>query len=583
MKNIFIRNQKSFVVNIFLLTALVFTTGCQQPDELIPPVARLGLNSVTASFEDGSGDFTGMTPEDGNEILIVIPYYFPENSTNQVTAEQLKRMRVKANLDDNVSIDPPLRFLDMTQDNIITVTNQKKEKKKYIIKAEIRKSAACAIEEFKFLIGNNASISGVINETAKTISLIGFNATVPILAELTLSPHATIEPDPRTTAFLYDEEVKFTVTAHDGVTKSVYTVNNETPEKIDYGIRPYSGKIMFAKRLNADLGITTPNMTGGIAVTRDYVILNTRNENSIYIDAKTGDKLGEIVLSEDMKGDRRNFYSTADKAGNVVISNWSRDNGDFKVWRLQMDGTTQELISWDNSDVTPPNIGHKISIQGDLDENAIITAALLYPWSTAQAYSHSFACWTVVNGVLTSHTPEIITIASGGLTNGWAFNNCDIVSTSDTDINADYFLTYYSVNTFAWINGTTRQVRAKLEQISPNYVPNAVDYIEFNNAKYTTLNWSNSNPWGQADIVWLLDVATDANFSGNLETQTCPAVVWECPKGTYGPDAIQPVVLNASNTGDVALFASGDGYYLYLYFMFTNGYVVGVQFDCIDM
>jgi len=551
-----------------LLACFSLMTGCQQPDELLPPVARMGLNSITASFADGTGEFTGNTPETGNEIIIPIPYFFPESSDNQVTEANLKKMSVRANLDDNVVVDPPLLYMDLTQSTVITVTNQRKEQKQYTVRGEIRKSSACSIEEFSI---PSLGLSGIINETAKTISLIAIEIGEPVLAEPRLSYHATISPDPRITALDYDQEVKLTVTAHDGVTQSVYTVQKNIPNKLPFGIRAGSAKLMFAKQLKADLGITVDNLTGGIAATKDYVIINTRNERSIYIDPKTGAKLGDFDLGP-VKGSLRNFYTTADGAGNVLICNLAQNDGNFKVWRLtSMTGSTELFIDWAAN--TTDAIGRKLSIQGNINGNAIITAPLL------TGTNQRFALWTVVNGVLTSQTPNVITMS--GL-NGWT-TNCDIVYTSATDINSDYFVASYSDNTFAWVNGATHQVRKKLDAISQNYVPNAVDCITFNNAKYATLNWVNSFNWGAADAVWLLDVSSDANFSGNLETKTCPAVVWECERDTYGPKAIQPIVVNGNATGDVALRVSDDGYYLYLYFMFTNGYIVGYQFDCVDM
>ena len=218
-------------------------------------------------------------------------------------------------------------------------------------------------------------------------------------------------------------------------------------------------------------------------------------------------------------------------------------------------------------------IGRKLSINGSISGNAIITAPIL-------AAGQKFARWTVVNGTLTSQTPEIITMT--GLVKGWT-TNCDIVYTSNTDVTSDYYVASYSDNTFAWVNGTTNAVRKSLDAISTNYIPNAVDYIEFNNAKYTTLNWVNSFNWGAADGIWLLDVSSDTNFEGNLETKTSKAVVWECDRDKYGAKGVAPLVVNGNGTGDVALSVSADGYYMYLYFVFTNGYVVGYQFDCIDM
>jgi len=549
-----------------VLVLLTFLGGCHQPDELLPSVSREGINSITATFSDGTGQFTGYITDGSTQIVIPIPYYYPESSDNQVATAQLSSMRITANLDDNVTVSPSLLYLDLTKDNAITVTDQLKQQKQYTIRGEIRKSNACLIEEFKL---PSLGITGVINEAAKTISLIAIGDLVPALGELTMSYHASVSPDPRTAALDYDNDIKLTVTAHDGVTKSVYTVKKAVPEKLAYGIRTGSGKLMFAKKLKADLGISLDNLTGGIAVSGDYLVLNTRSANSIYINAKTGEKAGEIDLGE-IKGSLTNFYNTADDDGNILVCNLAPNAGSFKVWKLNSVTASPKLyIEWNGAVA----IGRKLSIAGSLNNNAIITAPIL-------AAGQKFARWIVVNGALTSETPEIISMT--GLAKGWT-TNCDIVYTSGTDVNSDYFVASYSDCTFAWVNGTTNTVRKSLDAISANYIPNAVDYVTFNNAKYTTLNWVNSFTWGAADAVWLLDVSSDDNFAGNLETNTCKSVVWESDRDKYGAKGVTPLVANGNGTGDVALKVSADGYYMYLYFMFTNGYVVGYQFDCIDM
>jgi hypothetical protein len=555
--------------NTYIAMVLAFFTllgACHQPDELLPSVSREGINSITATFSDGTGKFTGYITEGSNQIVIPIPYYFPESSDNQVTTAQLGNMRITANLDDNVTVSPALLYLDMTKDNMITVTDQLKQKKQYAVRGEIRKSSACLIEEFKL---PSLGLIGVINETAKTISLIAIGDLEPAKGEVSMSYHATISPDPRTTALDYDNDIKLTVTAHDGVTKSVYTIKKEVPEKLAYGIRNGSGKLMFAKKLKADLEITLDNLTGGIAVSGDYVVLNTRSANSVYINAKTGEKAGEIDLG-DIKGSLTNFYNTADDDGNILVSNLAPNAGSFKVWRLNSVTSAPQLyIEWNGAVA----IGRKISIAGSLNSNAIITAPIL-------AAGQKFARWTVVNGALASQTPEIVTMT--GLAKGWT-TNADLIYTSATDVTSDYFVASYSDNTFAWVKGTTNAVSKSLDVISTNYIPNAVDYTTFNNAKYVTLNWVNSFNWGAADAVWLMDVSNNDNFAGNLETKTCKAVVWENDRDKYGAKGVTPLVVNGNGTGDVALKVSTDGYYMYLYFMFTNGYVVGYQFDCIDM
>ncbi|MCS2578121.1 hypothetical protein [Bacteroides faecis] len=51
--------------------------------------------------------------------------------------------------------------------------------------------------------------------------------------------------------------------------------------------------------------------------------------------------------------------------------------------------------------------------------------------------------------------------------------------------------------------------------------------------------------------------------------------------GNYGGNALG--VQNGNGAGDVALRVSPDGYYMYIYFMFTNGYVGCISCDCIDI
>ncbi|MDR2361167.1 MAG: DUF5018 domain-containing protein, partial [Prevotellaceae bacterium] len=237
---------KSKIYLLILMGALVAFNGCQTPDELIPPVAHTGINSVTAAFENGSAEFTALITEGIYDIVIPIPYYYPEASNNQVTDAMLSKMKMRATVDDNVYIDPPLLFLDLRPEKVhtITVTGQRKDQKQYTIRSEIRKSDACAITGFIIPLSNNATMTGIITESTKTISLLTPDELSPTTATVVLSPHATISPDPRTTVLDYNSNQSLTVTAHDGTT-AVYTVKKELPAKRAKGIRPESAKLLF--------------------------------------------------------------------------------------------------------------------------------------------------------------------------------------------------------------------------------------------------------------------------------------------------------------------------------------------------
>ena len=550
--------KKSIFITLSLALGLGLAAGCQSPDELLPSVSRNGINSVTAKFEDGTGEFTGYLTEGSTTIVIPIPYFFPESSSNQVTEAKLTRMRVNANLDDNVSINPALLYMDLTKDNVITLTDQRKEQKQYTIRAEIRRSTACLIEEFKLPA---AGLSGVINEATKVISLVSLEDIPLGLADVTLSYHASISPDPRVEALDFNEEVQLTVTAHDGVSKSVYTVKKDTPSKLGYGARPGSYKLLFAKKLQDDLGIAVKDVTGGMAVTKDHVVINTRNLNSLILNAKTGAIEGEVDLGA-VKGSLINFYNTADDDGNILICNLAPNAGTFKIWKLSsVTGTPELYIDWEGSSTVA--VGRKISVIGSLDGDAIITAPF-------HNFESQFARWTVVGGELTSQSPELIAISGVAITN----NNIDVIYSSPST-SSDYFVIGYSNNQLTRVNGLTNTVKAQLNAVDANYVPCAVDCIQFNGANYVAYNHVNPWNWGAADNLWMINY--DSNFAGNPND----IAFWRAPSNTYGSWALGNT--NGNYTGDVAFRVSDDGFYLYLYFMFTNGYVVGVQFDCIEM
>ena len=106
------------------------------------------------------------------------------------------------------------------------------------------------------------------------------------------------------------------MTAQNGTTKSTYTVKKEIPEKIAAGLRANSAKLIWAKKLT-DMGISSFDMTTGIAVTNDYVVINERAKNPVYLHAKNGEKAGTMNIS--FAGSLTNFYATADKDGTVML------------------------------------------------------------------------------------------------------------------------------------------------------------------------------------------------------------------------------------------------------------------------
>jgi hypothetical protein len=540
------------------ITLMSSVIACQSPEDLMPPVSRNGINSITASFPNDNRDGNSFSSEidyDSRTITIVVPYNYPENSTNVVTIADLANMRVKANLDDNVTVQPSLLYMDLTKENRITVIDQVKNRIEYTIVAEIRKSNLCAITKYDLPSHN---LSGVINDASKVVSLISLESIGSVLADVSVSHGATIAPDPTVTAQNYDADFTVTVTAQNGVDNATYTIRKSVPSKVSVGLRAGSRKLLWAKKLT-DLGIPQDHMTTGISALKDYLVLNTRGQNSLYLNAKTGEIVGSINISS-ISGSLKNFYGTADEGNNILICNLTANDGNtFKIYRVSgVAGTPQLYISWDAAGLP---LGRKISVRGSLDGNAIITAPVLNA-------NLQFARWQVTGGTLVSQTPDIVTVS------GIAYStNVDVVYSKANDPNSDFFFAYYGAPyQFTWFNGATKAPKLQGSVISSNWIVNAVDYIDFNNSSFVLHNSVNSFNWGMDDNIYLYDVST-VSFDNST---------FVCDPGTYGAKELGGVV-NANGTGDVAFKASDNGYYLYVYFMFTNGYVVCVQYDCIEM
>ncbi len=553
---------------IALAASALFLASCQQPDyKVSEAVATKAINSITASFIGDTSDenkFPSEIDYENHVITIVFPYTYPANSKYNLEEEDLKKVKVIANLDDNCSIEPAILVMDLTEDNLITVINQKKERTDYIVRGEIRKSAECSVTSFKLV---DDQLVGVVNENARLISIISDDTPASQLAQIELSFGATITstPDPTKVACDYSKDVTFTVTAQDGKTSSNYTVKVQLPDILEKGMRPNSAKILWNKKIVDTYAPVSPLMMTSMAVIKDYIVLNTRNEDMIVVSRKTGEKVGTITLP--FKGSLTNFKATGDNSDNILVTNLSSD--EVVVYRIKgIDGTPTEYIRYAAGG---KSYGRGISIIGSLDEDAIITMPRYQDTWT-------FLRWTVKGGVLNPE-PEVVNIDCSLNAGKWEYN-CDIVPTSATDPKADYFVNSYAKlkasdsndRATLWISGQTNKEICRSALSSSNWVLNAVDYVKFNGVGFLVANSVNSFTWGTDDIIYLYDLS-DSNLD---------KVTWKSDAGIYGSMA-NITQANGNACGDVALRVSDNGYYMYMYFFFAGGQMVAVQFDCLDM
>ena len=554
--------------------------ACQEPEVLLPAEANKGINNLTVyptwdgyHTADASG-FTSKIDYEKRVITIQVPYTLPVESDNVQKLENYKKVWVQFNLDDNATLEPKLTTIDLTQTYKVTLTDQKKEQSEWTIKAALAKSSACDIESFAI---PSLGLTAVIDKSSATASLIYFEQLKNVFAEVVVSPHAKIVPDPATTAFWCspDEPKKFTVIAQDGVTSREWTLQQTEPARVEEGIRPESGKMLWTTKLSA-AGVAKLDMTTGIAVTDDYVILNTRGEDPIVLDAKKGTTVGTMSLGS-IKGATSNYYMTSDHKGHIVINNRVPDDGGvFRVWRMRDINSTPELfIEYATTDV----YGDHISVWGDVYGDATVQAAYCGWTSTG---STSTLTWTVKDGQTVSMQPYWCQISGvGGWTNGDAIR-------LGTDATADFLACGYSTNKLTWVDGATNAALNYVQgTLTGNEGMKAVDAVPFNGINYVAATMETFFTWGVAGGMWVMEAKYPQTFSGSLELDASldpDCVVYGLDRGEggygiYGGRANDGT--NGNAIQDVKLHVTKDGYFMYAYFMFCNGYVGCIQFDCI--
>lgn len=587
---------KTKILSFLSAAALLLgMSACQDPHEFSPTNYDEHFDSMTASFFDDDRDENSFGAEFdyvNHIVTIVIPYTYPSGSDSYLELADITRMKVQCNLKKGLVLEPALTVIDLTKDTQVTIIDGYGVKTPYTIRGEIRKSADCEITDFMLPA---VGVSGVINPQTHVITLVTAEEIGEQLAQVDLSHGATLEPDPRVEPVNWDNAPVITCIAQDGTTKQEYTFIKANPEKLAFGLRPGSAKIAWAKK-QSDLGMivyttaeletgdTRFNGSGGLGVIDDKLILNDAGTNTAYVlNMKNGTLLSTIDLSalgKNSTGFGNNHRMASDRHGNLLFAVSPIFTGKLQLWKMKgTDGQLVKLLDYANSAA----VGNSISVSGDLEGDAIITSGTNGPLQ--------FYRWIVKGGQLQSATPEII--VPGGYAAGSCWGNMDIVYTDGSNPNSNYFTMGYMVHnplpasasgdnnrTCQLLNGATNEVISQGSvSITSNSVENAADYIEFNNSKYFIHNVMNTLGYGFGASLFMYDVTPN-----NLNSIAIDFNGEELPfKGQYGAQAANGTHDHASNGGDVYFHASEDGFYLYIFFEFRNGYVGCVRADCIDM
>lgn len=573
----------SILSGVALLLGL---SACEQPHEFAPTQYDDHFTSLTAKFYDDDRDennFNGEVDMASHTITFVFPYNYPPTSENILTMNDLEKVRVEANLRTGLVLEPALGQMNFNEPHDVTVVDPYGKRTKYAIKAEIRKSAECQLTEFILDDGT----AGIINNVNNTVTLLALeDLGTQKAATVELSHGATISPDPLTTEIDYDAEgIEFTVTAQNETDTRVYKVIKGDPQKMPFGIREESAKVMWTKKL-ADLGIPADAGTAGatgIGIIDDYLVINDGQKGrALLFNYKTGAAAGELDLSTvgtDSEGLYNNFRLTSDDNNNLLICSTSKNNdGTLTIWkRSGLNGRTRRYIQ---TKAIGNQMGNQISVVGNLDGDAVITVS-------ANGTAIDFLRWTVRDGELNA-TPE--TVHASGYS-GTCWGTADVTYVDPSNPDGRFIIAAYcsfatlppnatgsNNRTVAMFTGDGTLSSYGSVCISSNWVENAGDVLKFNGVPYYIHNSVNTFTWGSDDCIYMYDLGTGALNSPILDFGDTGLNI----NRQYGASAAGGTG-RGGNANDVLLHASPDGFYMYIFFMFTNGSVGCIRTDCIDV
>lgn len=557
---------------LYLVVGILTTfSACKDPEYVLPTAESQGITSLTAIFTEGTyvdkpiAEYKIADPT-ASRFVIPIPFYYPESSDNE-TESYMKNFKVQAELTPNYLLSPSLGILDLTKDNSFTLTEPDGSKRTIVITGERVKSSACQITSFGLI---SPEVTGIINQTTKTISIITSEDLSSCLAEVGISAHASISPDPSAAPLNYNEDEQLTVTAHDGTTKQTYTIKKEVPPKISYGFTTSSVELLF--NLDTDvLGIPwlATNAPSLGAINNHLVVCMGDGTTPMYFNRETGIKIGTINL-----GSAKASSITSDEANNLLIINAASGGETCNIYTTSSVTQAPTLFySFTNSADVP--LGSKVKVIGNIKQNALIT--LTNDGISGVTSSSKFTRIVVKDGV--AQSPQVVDISSTGLSWGAAPVNTTTVVPASVNVGDGNFLSYYSDNTFTYLNGSNALAAqlANPQGASWGQNQNCLDSKQFNNSNYVALFIVSHFPhWGIGPQLYLYDVTDKSQLTGDITNS--PALVLK-------NDAINWFQASTTGTasGDVLIAPTADGYKIYIYYYDNNsGVIGGYVADCID-
>ena len=571
-----------------LLACLAFClAACHQPEPVAPTADRQGITSLSAFFAFGpyEGQEMGrleISDPDVDRYEIPIPWYFPETS-DDITTPYMMKVRVRASLQPNCIIEPALTVLDLTEENHFRYTDATGASRDIVITGKRVKSNKCEIVSFAL---KQPQMNGMVDKTARKVSLITAKDLSVAEATVTLSAHATISPDPAE-PHNYNEGFTFTVTADDGETKAEYLVVKEIPEKIDYGVNATSVETLFNLDPSSGMGLpgykAVANVSMGV-LESDLIVNMGDGSTPRYYNKVVGTYGGEIKIGAAVP----TGAIASDEKDHLLICNLAEPGQTFTIWKTSsVKEAPTELLSFTNDQDI--QLGLEMKVIGNIEEEASISVT--YPGLAGVTQSSRFRSIHIVGGQVVSN--ELKDLAATGFFWGSGASGSTCVPAASASNDAGWYSCVYSDNLLTWfkpdltvgkqLNGYgdgTDDVQGGGTYVDSNTSPNNLDTKGFNNARYLALFVSNHFPkWWPGPQLYVYDIT-----SGSLQGDN----IWNSPGLVFSKPFMYNLQYNTGGhdgngaCGDVILAPSADGYMLYIYYYDHYSQMLGgFSLDCI--
>jgi len=408
-----------------------------------------------------------------------------------------------------------------------------------------------------------------VDEAQHKVSLVSAEDLSAAVAQVSISAHASISPDP-SEPHDYNNGFTYTVTAANGVDKTEYTIVKEVPEKIDYGFNGSSVKQLFNfdPVSNAGLPPYTSVAYISMAVAGNYLVVSTGDGAPVYLNKLTGVKAGYLNT-----GAATVAGITSDEAGNLLLCNHAEGGETFTIWTSSaVDETPVEFYSFTNTSDLP--MGYKVKVMGDINDEAQIVATL--EGIDGITSSSKFWVFKVEDGAVVS--ADVVDASASGLVWGSAPVNVSSLCAASLDPADGWFGACYDPNVLTWVkaDGTAGSTASTGDGNSWGWNYNCFDSKRFNNATFLAgFVVSHFPAWGIGPRLYVYDITNPAGVSGDFETtgalvMSNTSIAWY-QTGDYAVAA-----------GDVLIAPSADGFMLYIYYYDHNSQVVGgYSADCI--